>query len=129
MNAMRRTLHFLSMGIFALQLAILPQVFSQTTPSSAGLDAKELEAINRQPISPPAKANDNVLGTEKRPTSFEYQENQGTRITEYTSNGRPVEIQVDSKVGTHYEMSKPINPSPLVPNTNLQRVPSIQLPF
>jgi hypothetical protein len=115
--------------IASFNMIVTNQVLAQNTNISPGLDAKELELINRQPISPSVRANENVLGTEKRPTSFEYQENQGTRITEYTSNGRPVEIQVDSRSGTHYEMSKPINSSPTVPNTTIQRVPSIQLPF
>jgi len=115
--------------IATLNMIVTNQVFAQNTNSSPGLDAKELELINRQPISPSVRANENVLGTEKRPTSFEYQQNQGTRITEYSSDGRPVEIQVDSRAGTHYEMSRPINSSPTVPNTTIQRVPSIQLPF
>lgn len=110
-------------------MIVINQTVAQNTTSSPGLDAKELELINRQPISPTVRANESVLGTEKRPTSFEYQENKGTKITEYSSDGRPVEIQVDSRAGTHYEMSKPINPSPTVPNTSIQRVPSIQLPF
>jgi hypothetical protein len=105
------------------------QSIAQNTTSSPGLDAKELEQINRQPISPAARASENVLGPEKRSSSFEYQENKGTKITEYSSDGRPVEIQVDSRAGTHYEMSKPINQSPTIPNTSIQRVPSIQLPF
>ena len=115
--------------IASFNMIVTNQVLAQNITSSPGLDAKELELINRQPISPVVRANENVLGTEKRSPSFEYQENQGTRITEYSSDGRPVEIKVDSRAGTHYEMSKPINPSPTVPNTTIQRVPSIQLPF
>ena len=116
-------------AFITFNMIVINQVTAQNTTSSPALDAKELKLINRQPISPAARANENVLGTEKRPTSFEYQENKGTKITEYSSDGRPVEIQVDSRVGTHYEMSKPINQSPTVPNTSIQRVPSIQLPF
>lgn len=103
--------------------------FAQNINVSSGIDAKELELINRQPIAPVTKANQNVLGTVKRPVSFEYQEEQGTRITEYTSNGRPPEILVDSKAGTHYEMSKPLDQTPTIPNSTLNRVPSLQLPF
>ena len=115
--------------IASFNMIVTNQVLAQNITSSSGLDAKELELINRQPISPSVRANENVLGPEKRPASFEYQENQGTRVTEYSSNGRPVEIQVDSRAGTHYQMSKPISPSPTVPNSTIQRVPSLQLPF
>lgn len=117
------------LALITFNMIVIHPAIAQNITSSSGLDAKELEMINRQPISTPARANENVLGTEKRPSSFEYQENKGTRVTEYSSDGRPVEIQVDSRAGTHYEMSKPMNQSPTIPNTSIQRVPSIQLPF
>lgn len=119
-----------SASIFLVQFSMgCGQVYAQNTISSAGLDAKELEAINRQPISPKVRANENVLGTEKRQASFDYQENQGTHVKEYTSNGRPVEIQVDSRAGTKYEMSRPLNSNPSMTNTNIERVPSLKVPF
>jgi hypothetical protein len=37
-------LHFLLMGLIALQQVIFPQVFAQSSQNSAGLDTKELEA-------------------------------------------------------------------------------------
>jgi len=52
--------------IASFNMIVTNQVFAQNTNISPGLEAKELELINRQPISPSVRANENVLGTEKR---------------------------------------------------------------
>ena len=55
----------------------------------------------------------------------------GTVITEYRDKGKPVEIDVRSNFGTHYQMSAPPDTSPKVrdngqPST---RLPSINLRY
>jgi hypothetical protein len=66
---------------------------------------------------------------QKRETSFSYQEESGTRIQEFRDVGQNTEIQVDSSMGTHYQMS-PILDKDLDPTRQtINRVPSINLPF
>ncbi len=119
-----------------ITLNLLTPDFShaQATESSRAsksqiLNQQELDAINRQPIATKASATEGVQGIQKRETSFSYQENSGTRIQEFKDLGHNTEIQVDSGIGTHYQMSPVLNKDLDSTRQTINRVPSINLPF
>ncbi|HWX10727.1 MAG TPA: hypothetical protein VNZ04_01830 [Trinickia sp.] len=92
---------------------------------AAGLP--DLDAINR----PPAEVSSNVDINVPRTPSFHVKSPSGTEITEYRDKGKPVEIDVRSNFGTHYEMSASPDTSPKV-HDNFQpstRLPSINLHY
>jgi hypothetical protein len=93
------------------------------------LNQQELDAINRQPIAAKAYATEGVQGVQKRETSFSYQEESGTRVQEFRDVGQNTEIQVDSSMGTHYQMSPVLNKDLDSTRQTINRVPSINLPF
>jgi hypothetical protein len=93
------------------------------------LNQQELDAINRQPIAPKAYASESVQGVQKRETSFSYQEESGTRVQEFRDVGQNTEIQVDSSMGTHYQMSPILDKDLDSTRQTINRVPSINLPF
>jgi hypothetical protein len=93
------------------------------------LNQQELDAINRQPIAAKAYATEGVQGVQKRETSFSYQEESGTRVQEFRDVGQNTEIQVDSSMGTHYQMSPVLNKDLDSTGQTINRVPSINLPF
>jgi hypothetical protein len=92
---------------------------------AAGLP--DLDAINR----PPAQISSQVDINVPRTPSFHERSPNGTEITEYRDKGNPVEIDVRSNFGTHYEMTTSPDTSPKV-HENTQpstRLPSINLHY
>lgn len=86
-----------------------------------------LKEINR----PTGVAHSTVQFNAPRAPSFYEKSLNGTSITEYRDRGKPVEIQVHSNFGTHYQMSASPDMSPQVhesgkPST---RLPSVQLKY
>jgi hypothetical protein len=93
--------------------------------AAAGLP--DLDAINRPAAEVSSKVDINV----PRTPSFYEQSPNGTTITEYRDKGKPVEIDIRSNFGTHYQMSASPDTSPKV-RDNLQpstRLPSINLHY
>jgi hypothetical protein len=95
-----------------------------------GLSAEELQRINQQPIAPKVKNNaETGKLTEKKPT-FQHQEADGTTIKEYKEGGKATEVIVESSFGTRYELSTPDDAaSPRIRDQNVNRVPTIRMPF
>lgn len=92
---------------------------------AAGLP--DLDAINR----PAAEASSKVDINVPRTPSYYEKSRSGTVITEYRDKGKPVEIDVRSNFGTHYQMSAPPDTAPKV-RDNAQtstRLPSINLRY
>jgi len=50
-------------------------------------------------------------------------------VQEFRDVGQQVEIQVDSNVGTHYQMSPPLDRDVNTSRQTINRVPSVSLPF
>ena len=97
----------------------------QSANERAGLP--DLEAINRPAAEVSSKVDINV----PRTPSYYEKSPSGTVITEYRDKGKPVEIDVRSNFGTHYQMSAPPDTAPRVrdngqPST---RLPSINLRY
>jgi hypothetical protein len=115
-----------------IPLILLTPVFvhAQSGPTKSQiLNQQELDAINRQPIAPKVYASDGVQGVQKRETSYYYQEENGTRVQEFRDVGQNTEIQVDSAMGTHYQMSPKLDKDLDSTRQTINRVPSINLPF
>ena len=95
-----------------------------------GLSAEELQRINQQPIAPKVKNNaETGKLTEKKPT-FQHQEADGTTIKEDKEGGKATEVIVESSFGTRYELSTPDDAaSPRIRDQNVNRVPTIRMPF
>lgn len=98
--------------------------------SSQGLSAEELQRINQQAIAPKIKNNaETGKLAEKKPT-FQHQEADGTSIKEYKEGGKATEVIVESSMGTRYELSTPVDAaSPRIRDQNVNRVPTIRMPF
>ena len=98
--------------------------------SSQGLSAEELQRINQQAIAPKIKNNaETGKLSEKKPT-FQHQEADGTSIKEYKEGGKATEVIVESSMGTRYELSTPVDAaSPRIRDQNVNRVPTIRMPF
>jgi hypothetical protein len=92
------------------------------------LNQKELDAINNAPIAQKVYARDRV-DQKKRQPDFSYQSDAGTQIKEYADIGQNKEIQVDSSMGTHYQMAPTSNKDATSSSQTIQRVPTIQIPF
>lgn len=104
-------------------------------PVSVSVPQDENEAVglpSLTPINRPAGvAHSNVEINAPRVPSFYEKSGNGTSITEYRDRGRPIEIQVHSSFGTHYQMSAPLDTSPQVYESNKPptRLPSVQLKY
>jgi hypothetical protein len=104
---------------------------SEVTPhanSTQILSQKELDAINNAPIAPKAYASDRTSKS-GRQTTFDSGNENGTQIKEYQDIGQNKEIQVNTALGTHYQMSPTSDKDNTSSPMTLNRVPSIQLPF
>lgn len=93
---------------------------------AAGLP--DLTKINRPAAEVTSKVDINDV---PRTPSFYEKSRNGTEIIEYRDRGKPVEIDVHSNFGTHYQMSASPDTSPQVhtsgqPST---RLPSINLHY
>jgi len=98
--------------------------------SGQALSAQELEKINQQPISKPVKNNAETGKVAPKKPSFEHKESDGTSIKEYKEGGKATEVIVETPMGTRYEMSAPSDaPAPNVRNQDVNRVPTIRMPF
>jgi hypothetical protein len=103
----------------------------QTAPPELSANEKaglpDLAAINQ----PAAKVTSKVEINQPREPSFHEVSPTGTEITEYRDKGKPVEINVRSKFGTHYTMTAPADPSPQVQQSGQAstRLPSINLHY
>lgn len=103
------------------------QAHAQAHAANEAAGLPDLDAINRPAAQVSSKVDINVPRT---PSYYEKTPN-GTEITEYRDKGKPVEIDVRSNFGTHYQMSAPADTSPQVrdngqPST---RLPSINLHY
>ena len=98
---------------------------SQSANEAAGLP--DLKAINRPAAEVSSKVDINVPRT---PSFYERSPN-GTTITEYRDKGKPVEVDVHSNFGTHYQMSAPLDTSPAVHDSGhtSTRLPSVSLTY
>ncbi len=94
-----------------------------------GLSLEEINQINAQPIAKKVGGRQSNTAESTRNLTFEYKDEKGTQIREYREGVKPVEIQVDSSFGTHYEMSPPMIQSPNQSGSPIERVPSVRLPF
>jgi hypothetical protein len=114
-------------GLMAALILVSQGLMAQ---SSQGLSAEELQRINQQPIAPKIKNNAEIgKSAEKKPT-FQHQEADGTSIKEYKEGGKATEIVVESSMGTRYELSTPDDAaSPKIRDQNVNRVPTIRMPF
>lgn len=123
-----QTAHFVT-------LAALLVIFSLTTQevrsqSSQALSQEELNQINQQPIVKPTKNKGEAGKTPSKKPTFEHKEADGTTIKEYKEGGKATEVVVESASGTKYEMSTPNDAaSPNIRNNEVNRVPSVRLPF
>lgn len=112
----------------AISLLISSICLAQT-PDNSPLDKSELDAINQQPIAKTTGSKEQIQGKDQRKLSFELKEENGTHVREYRENSKPVEIDVESSMGTHYQMSTPSEQTPTIPDKSINRVPSIRMPF
>jgi hypothetical protein len=98
---------------------------SQSANEAAGLP--DLKAINRPAAEVTSKVDINVPRT---PSFYERSPN-GTTITEYRDRGKPVEVDVHSNFGTHYQMGAPLDTSPAVHDSGhpSTRLPSVSLTY
>ena len=102
--------------------------FSKATKSQI-FTQKDLDAINQAPIAPKVYASDRIKVTPGRDDNFTYQDNSGTKIEESRDIGQNVDIQVNSSMGTHYQMMPLGDKDNVSSRQTIDRVPSIQLPF
>lgn len=113
--------------------AMAAQPVDDTPPPNAPQSANEraglpdLDKINRPAAEVSSKVEINVPRT---PSFYERSPN-GTEITEYRDKGKPVAIDVHSNLGTHYQMSPPIDASPTVRDNGRAstRLPSVSLSY
>jgi hypothetical protein len=128
MNTSKNTPFKLLLSILISTLFLLSQ--GLMAQSSQALSAEELQKINQQPIAPKIKNNaETGKSAEKKPT-FQHQEADGTTIREYKEGGKATEIVVESSMGTRYELSTPDDAaSPRIRDQNVNRVPTIRMPF
>ena len=92
--------------------------------------AEELKQINQQPIIPSIQNRAETGKSDTKQPSFTHQEADGTKIKEYRESGKSTEVVVQTGVGTRYEMSNPQDSAnPKIRNQDVNRVPSVKLPF
>ncbi len=92
--------------------------------SASAVELPDLKKINQPGI--------NVRSTVQNPISsaptFHYQDEHGNEITERRELGQPSSIDVRSSMGTHYQLSEPMDPTQ-APNGSLRGVPSVKLSY
>ncbi|CAN7659992.1 hypothetical protein LJR230_004986 [Trinickia sp. LjRoot230] len=103
------------------------QAHAQRHAANEAAGLPDLDAINRPAAEVSSKVDVNVPRT---PSYYEKSRN-GTVITEYRDKGKPVEIDVRSNFGTHYQMSASPDTSPKVRDNGQAstRLPSINLHY
>jgi len=118
--------HFVGL-IISLFLITSTSCFAQTKTDI--LSPEELNVINNQPIAPKVNAAERIQGVQKRDKSFSLVEANGTKVDEYRDIGQNVAIDIESSMGTHYQMSPSLNRDTNSSSQVINRVPSINLPF
>ena len=114
-------------GLMAALILVSQGLMAQ---SAQGLSTEELQKINQQPIAPNIKNNAEIGKTTEKKPSFQHQEADGTTIREYKEGGKATEVIVESPLGTRYELSTPDDAaSPKIRDQNVNRVPTIRMPF
>jgi hypothetical protein len=114
-------------GLMAALILVSQGLMAQ---SAQGLSTEELQKINQQPIAPNIKNNAEIGKTTEKKPSFQHQETDGTTIREYKEGGKATEVIVESPLGTRYELSTPDDAaSPKIRDQNVNRVPTIRMPF
>jgi hypothetical protein len=101
----------------------------QAQNNSQALSPSELNRINNQPIAPAVSATGVMNAPEQRKPTYQYQDKNGTTVTEYKDVNAPTQVNVKTPY-TSYEMAPPtsVMPGP-GQDTDLISVPSISLPF
>lgn len=122
-NMLKSTLSFLASGL------LFTGVCLAQAPQNEGLSKSELDAINNQPIAKAVSAQGQVDGVSKLKPSFELNQENGTKITEYKETNQPTDVEVNSSVGTSYNLSRPTDPTPDIPVQYINRVPEIKMSF
>jgi len=109
-------------GIFGMNSA-------QAQNNSQALSPSELNRINNQPIAPAVSATGVMNAPEQRKPNYQYQDKNGTTVTEYKDVNAPTQVNVKTPY-TSYEMAPPtsVMPGP-GQDTDLISVPSISIPF
>lgn len=116
----------------AISVSLIFIVFSQGLSAQTGqaLSAEELKQINQQPIIPSIQNRGETGKSGPKQPSFSHQEADGTKINEYRESGKSTEVIVQTGAGTRYEMSNPQDSAnPKIRNQDVNRVPSVKLPF
>ena len=119
----------------ALLSSVALAIFSLTSQGLSAqnmqaLSPEELQKINQQPAVPAIKNNGESGKAGPKKTSFEHKETDGTNIKEYKEGGKATEVIVETPLGTRYEMSAPSDaPAPNPRNQDVNRVPTIRMPF
>lgn len=122
-----------ALALVIANTAMAAQPVDAPPPADESMSANEraglpdLKAINR----PAAEVSSKVEINQPRLPSFYEKSPNGTEITEYRDKGKPVEINVHSNFGTHYQMSAPLDSSPSVRESGQpsQRLPSVSLTY
>ena len=120
-----------SSAAMAAQPAPSPQEAQAAADAQAAANERaglpDLRAINR----PAAEVSSKVEINQPRQPSFYERSANGTEITEYRDKGKPVEIDVRSNFGTHYQMSAPTDTSPQLRDNGQAstRLPSINIHY
>lgn len=122
-NMLKPTIGFLSSSLLFMG------VCSAQALQNEGLSKSELDAINNQPIAKAVSAQSQVDGVSKLQPSFELKQDNGTEIREYKEKDQPTDVEVNSSVGTSYNLSRPTDPTPDIPFQYMNRVPEIKVPF
>ena len=117
-----------TIGFLASSLLFTGISFAQT-PVNEGLSKSELDAINNQPIAKAVSTQSQVDGVSKLQPSFELKQDNGTEIREYKEKDQPTDVEVNSNIGTSYNLSRPTDPTPDIPIQYMNRVPEIKVPF
>jgi hypothetical protein len=128
MNPSKNVLFKLVLSALMAALILVSQ--GLMAQSAQGLSTEELQKINQQPIAPNIKNNAEIGKTTEKKPSFQHQEADGTTIREYKEGGKATEVIVESPLGTRYELSTPDDAaSPKIRDQNVNRVPTIRMPF
>lgn len=127
-------LRHLAAALAALALAGPGLALAQPSDPQAQAAANEaaglpdLTKINRPAAEVSSKVDINDV---PRTPSFHTKSVNGTEVTEYRDRGKPVEIDVKSNFGTHYQLnaSPDTSPHPRDPNAPVTRLPSLNLSY
>jgi len=120
---------YLALMSFLTVFGIFGMNSAQAQNNSQALSPSELNRINNQPIAPAVSATGVMNAPEQRKPNYQYQDKNGTTVTEYKDVNAPTQVNVKTPY-TSYEMAPPtsVMPGP-GQDTDLISVPSISIPF